>query len=137
MDKRGVITFLDYKVNNIEFKNNDDYNGEEVDIDFDVSAHYHISDDGEEMIVVLNTNIFEPKAGKIYPFRMSVEIEGYFRSNFGEEEQEIGKYGKNAVAILFPYVRALVSSFTANANVTPLILPTVNVNKLLEKQEQA
>lgn len=59
MDKRGVITFLDYKVNSIEFKNNDD-----------------------------------------------------------------------------PYVRALVSSFTANANVTPLILPTVNINKLLDKGEQ-
>lgn len=137
MDKRGVITFLDYKVNSIEFKNNDDYDGEEVDIDFGVSAHYHISDDGEEMIVVLNTKIFEPKEGKVYPFRMSVEIEGYFKSNFEDKEQEIGQYGKNAVAILFPYVRALVSTFTANANVTPLILPTVNVNKLLDKGRQA
>lgn len=131
MDKRGVITFVDYKVNNVEFRNNDDYNGEEVDIDFDVSAQFHISDDGEEMIVVLNANIFEPKEGKLYPFKMSVEIEGYFKGNLEDKDQDIGQYGKNAVAILFPYVRALVSTFTANANVTPLILPTVNVNKLL------
>ena len=136
MDKRGVITFLDYKVNSIEFKNNDDYNGEEVDVDFDVSAHCHISDQGDEMIVVLNTNIFKPREGKVYPFRMSVEIEGYFKSNFGDQEQDIGQYEKNAVAILFPYVRALVSTFTANANVTPLILPTVNVNRLLSKGKQ-
>ena len=28
MDKRGAITFLDYKVNKVEFKNNDVYDGE-------------------------------------------------------------------------------------------------------------
>lgn len=62
------------------------------------------------------------------------EVEGYFESNFDQQEDKISQYGKNAVAILFPYVRALVSSFTSNANVTPLILPTVNVNRLLEQE---
>ncbi|MCM1058221.1 MAG: protein-export chaperone SecB [Firmicutes bacterium] len=88
------------------------------------------------MMVVLGINIFEPKEEKVYPFRMSVEIEGYFKSNFEAEEQGIEQYEKNAVAILFPYVRAHVSTFTANANVTPLILPTVNVNKLLDRKKQ-
>ena len=59
MDKRGVITFLDYKVNRIEFVNNSEYNGEEVDIDFDVSAQFQVSEDGQEMVVVLKTDIFE------------------------------------------------------------------------------
>lgn len=134
MDKRGIITFLDYKVNCVQFVNNDEYNGEEVDIDFDVTAQFRVSDDGQEMVVVLKADIFNPKEGKIYPFTMSVEVEGYFRSNFEERKDEIRQYGKNAVAILFPYVRALVSSFTANANVTPLILPTVNVSKLLGEE---
>ena len=30
MNKRGVITFVDYKVNRIEFKNNDEYEGEKL-----------------------------------------------------------------------------------------------------------
>ncbi len=134
MDKRGVITFLDYKVNKIEFVNNSEYNGDEVDVDFDVTAQFKVSQDGQEMIVVLKTDIFAPKEEKIYPFRMTVEVEGYFESNFDQQEDKISQYGKNAVAILFPYVRALVSSFTSNANVTPLILPTVNVNRLLEQE---
>lgn len=137
MDKRGVIAFLDYKINSVEFRINDNYKGEEVDIDFDVSASYTVSDDNKEMIVALSTNIFEPKDGKEYPFKMSIEIEGYFKNNYGDSEQDIEQYGKNAVAILFPYVRALVSTFTANANVTPLILPTVNVNKLLDKRNKS
>lgn len=135
MDKRGVITFLDYKVNRIEFVNNDEYNGEEVDVDFEMEAQFHVLENGQEMAVVLKTNVFPPKDEKMYPFRMTVEVEGYFRSNFDKEEDDIRQYGKNAVAILFPYVRALVSSFTANANVTPLILPTINVNKILEEQQ--
>lgn len=134
MDKRGVITFLDYKVNKIEFVNNNEYNGDEVDVDFDVTAQFKVSQDGQEMIVVLKTDIFAPKEEKIYPFRMTVEVEGYFGSNFDQQDDKISQYGKNAVAILFPYVRALVSTFTSNANVTPLILPTVNVNRLLEQE---
>ena len=134
MDKRGAITFLDYKVNKVEFKNNDVYDGEAVDIDFDVSSYCHVSDDGEEMIVGLNTDIFVPKEGKIYPFYMSIEIEGYFKSHFENREQNIAQYKKNAVAILFPYVRALVSTFTANANVAPFILPAGNVKKMLDEE---
>lgn len=134
MDKRGIITFLDYKVNRIEFVNNDEYKGEEVDIDFDVEAQFHVSESGEEMSVVLKTYIFKPKESRVYPFSMSVEVEGYFRSNFEERKEKIRQYGKNAVAILFPYVRAIVSSFTANANVTPLILPTINVGRLLGEE---
>lgn len=135
MDKKGIITFLDYRVNKIEFVNNKEYNGEEVDIDFDMAVEVHVSEDGQEMIVVLKTNIFDSQEETVYPFKMSVEVEGYFKSNFEGEEQDIKKYVKNAVAILFPYVRSLISTYTANANVTPLILPTINVSKLVEKVE--
>ena len=92
MDKRGVITFLDYKVNRIEFVNNSEYNGEEVDIDFDVSAQFQVSEDGQEMVVVLKTDIFAPKEEKVYPFRMSVEVEGYFGSNFEQQDDKIRAY---------------------------------------------
>ncbi|RZJ69804.1 MAG: hypothetical protein EOO49_16235 [Flavobacterium sp.] len=37
---------------------------------------------------------------------------------------------RNAIAIIFPYVRAFVSSVTALANITPLILPTYNLGDL-------
>lgn len=39
---------------------------------------------------------------------------------------------KNAVAILYPYVRALVSGITNASNEYPaLILPTINVSQIL------
>lgn len=36
----------------------------------------------------------------------------------------------NAIAILFPYVRAFVSTLTLQANVVPIVLPTMNLTSL-------
>lgn len=39
-------------------------------------------------------------------------------------------FWKNAVAIMFPYIRGFISSITALANIQPLILPTYNLGEL-------
>lgn len=36
----------------------------------------------------------------------------------------------NSIAILFPYVRAFVSTLTLQANVAPMVLPTLNLTDL-------
>ncbi len=36
----------------------------------------------------------------------------------------------NSIAILFPYIRAFVSTLTLQANVKPLVLPTYNISPL-------
>ena len=38
----------------------------------------------------------------------------------------------NSVAILFPYMRAFVSTVSLQSNIPPLILPTLNLTKLGE-----
>jgi len=37
---------------------------------------------------------------------------------------------QNSIAILFPYVRAYISLITTQANVDPIILPTLNLSSL-------
>ena len=36
----------------------------------------------------------------------------------------------NSIAILFPYVRAFVSALTLQANVAPILLPTLNLSEM-------
>ena len=36
----------------------------------------------------------------------------------------------NSIAILFPYVRAFVSTLTLQANIKPILLPTLNLSSL-------
>lgn len=66
------------------------------------------------------------------PFEIEVAIEGIFTlENWEmEEKKSIMKY--NTVAILFPYLRSIVTMLTANANVPPYVLPVMNINALFE-----
>ena len=79
-----------------------------------------------------NNEIFKDAEKNNYPFEMTVSLTGKFECE-GEEPE---KFSKNAIAILYPYVRAIVSTYTANANVNALILPAINVNKLIEEDEK-
>lgn len=42
----------------------------------------------------------------------------------------------NSIAIVFPYLRAFISSLTLQANIPPLILPTMNLRSLSEPLEK-
>ena len=55
-----------------------------------------------------------------------------------DEKEEIKEsyIEKNSVSILFPYLRSIVSTYTANSNVNTTILPTINVIKYLEKKRR-
>lgn len=54
--------------------------------------------------------------------------------NFSEHVNEIVDiptyFYANSIAIVFPYLRAFISSLTIQANLKPLILPTMNLSSL-------
>lgn len=42
----------------------------------------------------------------------------------------------NSIAIIFPYIRAFVSTITLQANIIPILLPTYNLTFLKEKLKE-
>lgn len=44
---------------------------------------------------------------------------------------------RNSIAILFPYIRAFISTVTTQANIRPIILPTMNLSSLEEPLKEA
>lgn len=124
----GIIKFKNYVVDAVEFRNNPDFEGKEATIQFEPSVDFDI--DGNDMLVVLTVDIFKDAIKHNYPFEMFIRVVGFFQTSSNDQIEE---YKTNAVAILFPYVRSIVSTYTASANVNPLILPTVNINKLLKE----
>lgn len=62
---------------------------------------------------------------------MSVEVkaEGYFEfeKDLSDAEKEIF-FNTSAPAILFPYVRAYISTLTGLSGIAPIILPTLNLS---------
>lgn len=133
---KSVLRFEKYIVKEIYYQANESYEAhtDGVSLDFDFDAQSDFSKDNKKMEVELRTNIFERAEANNYPFEMSVCIKGTFYLEIGDEKLQ--NFEANAIAILFPYIRAIVSTYTANANIVPVILPPMNINAYLKKKNR-
>jgi len=127
---KSAFRFVNYSVDSVEFRNNPNFEGEETALEFKPSVEFDV--ENNDLLVLLTVEIFSEAEKNNYPFEMKVSVVGYFKIT---TDEDVEKYKTNAVAVLFPYVRAIISTYTAAANVNPLILPTVNINKMLEVSE--
>lgn len=60
---------------------------------------------------------------------IDISAQGFFDFNKGLSEGEMDTFfNVNAPAILFPYVRAYISTLTALSGINPIILPTINLS---------
>lgn len=58
---------------------------------------------------------------------IDVEFIGYFKyTNLDDSDIKIFLY-QNAPAILFPYIRAYISTLTTLSGINPIVLPTLNL----------
>ena len=131
MDKyKSKLIFNKYIIKEIEFKYHEEFKEKPIDILFDIDKETkYIAN--KNMIVDLDVRIFEDN--EKYPFYMKVVLRGFFTIENNEDDIN---FEPNAIAILYPYIRSIVSTYTANANIMPLTLPVINVNKLLKDKEK-
>lgn len=55
-----------------------------------------------------------------------------FKNNITFEELP-SFFFSNSIAILFPYIRAMVGTLTLQANIPPIVLPTMNLTSLSQQ----
>jgi preprotein translocase subunit SecB len=133
---KSNLRFINYIVNKIEFETNQEFKevGEAIDIDFDIDDEIAYQDN--KLVVTLKLKIFDDMKNKNYPFRIYTEVKGIFET----QGDDIHTFTINGIAILYPYLRSIVSTYTANSNVSTLILPPINVvaylNEKKAKQKQ-
>lgn len=133
---QSLLKFNNYVVESIEFRANFNFSGEDKDIKFDFDSSYEFEDDN--FILKLNMVIFPGAEQNDYPFSMKVEMIGLFEvESSADDNTKINFAEKNAIAILFPYLRSLVSVYTSNANIGTTILPPINVVKYLNDKKDA
>ncbi len=135
MDERTSISslkFLNYIVNSVSYRTNDKPNENgSWKLNFDITNTTKISKEKDKMTITLAVSVF--KGIEDAPFYIDVEITGYFEL---EGEDDISKYEANAIAIMYPYLRAIVSNYTSSANVSSVILPAINVNAMLKRKNE-
>ena len=135
-DIKSGLRFINYQVNDVVFHLNNDYKENSKSVDFNIQRFVqYLEDDENTMYVTLILNIFEKPEENDYPFSMFLDVTGTFKLDNIDKENRETFAEVNAVAILFPYLRSLVSTYTANSNIPALILPPINIIKLIENQE--
>jgi len=72
------------------------------------------------------------------PVYVKANIIGLFHIESDElsDEQKEVFFKVNGVAILFPYLRGLVSELTSKGSMNPIILPTMNITVLLAELDK-
>lgn len=136
MDERRTcissLKFLNYTVNKVNFTaNNVQDKKDGWKLSFDIKNTTRINAEKNKMSITLAVGVF--KGIEDAPFYIDAEIVGYFEL---EGEDNIIRYEANAIAIMYPYLRAIISTYTSAANVAPVILPAINVNAMLKRKRE-
>ncbi len=142
MDKfKSFLTFHNYFVDDLVFKRNLNYQKE---IDSDVvkckfNIGYHSTSEENKLLVSVTTQLFDDSfSEEENPFYLYLTVSGLFEFNQDEnmDKKISDKVLKaNSIAILFPYIRSIITNITASANIPPVVMPPVNTYKLIQFNE--
>lgn len=129
MERKAIVSKFRLK-NYVIDKSIFDYNGEEVNsernIGFDVKGL--IKKDNLFELTLITKIVDENKALKIF---VQVVATYEFSSDITQKTLSDMFY-KNAPAIIFPYVRAYVSSLTVLSGIDAVNIPTMNLTSIAE-----
>ncbi len=101
-----------------------DYSENDVDIGF--GKHYDV--DGNSLNVKLAV-----RACLKEHFDLNVVVSAKF--SVSGEGTKPDMFVKNAIAIMFPYIRSEITLLTSQPNLKPIMIPPVNINSLIEYYE--
>lgn len=76
--------------------------------------------------------ILKVLAEKVEEYSVDIQITGYCEIDEKNPQKNM-LLEKNAVAILFPYVRAELSLITAQPGMEPIVLPVVNIAAMVDQ----
>lgn len=130
---QSAVEFHGYKVLKTSFSRSGLSLESGVEINLNPSFSRIITQrDKENYSLVLGVKIGSSE-GQEMPLYAEVILEGDFVLRNIEDVDTIMKV--NAVAIMFPYLRATLSMLTMLMNIDPVVLPTVNLAQMFEEEQ--
>ena len=90
----------------------------------------------DDQTFVLSLSISFDHPDNMIPFYLDLQISGTFIFTNWQTAQMVMISKNHATSVLYPYLRALVTTVTANANVPPYVLPIMNSSTLFKDKER-
>lgn len=135
VDKRhhSVLKMHDVYFTNIEFtRDQQELNFDEIKVNASVSSKVN----KENQLFVIRLG-FDIGIESNDAFKVSIEVEGVFNipTDIPDGIRD-SLLKRNTIAILFPYVRAQITTLTAQPGMEPIVLPALNINALMDEMEE-
>lgn len=90
------------------------------------------SEDGDHFMVRLTANLWSKTQGIL---SLKIALTGYFFCSCEDTALKESLINYNSIAILFPYIRSQISLITAQPDLTPIVLPPVNIVAMFENAD--
>lgn len=134
----AILKFNGYTVKEMNYKRNPKFKPNKKN-KVKLNPTFDSQNNIEKNKIIVDLKI---KAGSVddtsIPFLVSCSIQGIFEYNADEDKNNVGIDSfihNNAVAILYPYARAIIATLTASSNEFPgYNMPTVNIAEVLKKE---
>lgn len=128
-----ILKFLNYRIEGMNYGINKNFIvGEKSDVFPLISYNIVKSPDEEDKFNIILGIKYGQESN--LPFLLEVSLRGFFQvSSNLKLEDKIEALVVNGSAIIYPYIRAIVTDLTSRSDFRPLILPTVNFNQMIEK----
>lgn len=123
----AILKFTGYKIVNLEYSRDIDLLDKDEN-ELEVGVGTAISDDGEQGQVKISVTALDVENKRI----VKAEVLGSF--DFIDVEDKERTLAVNGTAILYPYVRAIISTITTQDSLNAIILPTVNTLNFLKNE---
>ncbi len=120
------------RISKFEIQLNREYkfDGEiKLDLSNNIQISKGIDEHSHQALVTLNLGVFETCSLTESPFQIHAEIEGHFKWEEAlEKDQKLldVMLKQNAPAILYSYIRPIITMMTVEANLPPLVIPLMN-----------
>ncbi|MBS7787653.1 protein-export chaperone SecB [Flavobacterium sp. CYK-55] len=125
MSERAVFQLNKYYFNSVKI-DLDEKKSKDVNVEFNPSGVFNTEKSEYELKITFSAYSGENKNEFIRI--VCIAIFGF--DNVSKLEEVPSFFYRNSIAILFPYLRAFVSTVTLQANIPPMVLPTYNLSEL-------
>ena len=127
-----VLKMTSYSVVNFKYEINENFTSDEnnIPIPFNFGTEFKKVDENN---LIAKFTVVIADAEK-FPFKLELTIQSSFMSHNWEAQANQAEL--TIASILFPYVRALITSLTSLAGEQPIILPVMNVAELIKNQQR-
>ena len=123
----AILKFTGYKIVNLVYSRDIDLLDKDEN-ELEVGVGTAISDDGEQGQVKISVTALDVENKRT----VKAEVLGSF--DFIDVEDKERTLAVNGTAILYPYVRAIISTITTQDSLNAIILPTVNTLNFLDNE---